>query len=133
MPATPPPPPSVGDFVIPTTEMRQLTPDYVAETARAENIGFVPGSDELLPASRALLGHVARSAGSPRAVGHAVSVIGFGEAHSDQPADQEAALHLALARATAAAAELHRFGVAEARIKIAASPFGRGGDVTVVQ
>ncbi len=128
MPAAPPAPPSLGGFAIPTTEVRRLTPDYAAETARAENIGFVPGSDELLPASRSLLDHMATYSG-----GRPVSVTGFGEARSDQPADQEAALHLALARATSAAAELHTHGVAEARIKIAASPFGRGGDVTVVQ
>lgn len=128
MPAAPPPSPAVGGFVIPVTAVARLTPDYVSEAAHAANLDYLPGSDELLPKSRAVLDHVAVGSG-----GRPVSVTGFGEARSDQPADQEAALHLALARATAAAAELHRFGVAEARIKIAASPFGRGGDVTVVQ
>lgn len=128
MPAAPPPSPTVGDFAIPATTVARLTPDYVSEAVHAENLAFAPGSDELLPRSRSLLDHMAaRSGGRP------VAVTGFGEARSDQPADQEAALHLALARASAAAAELHRFGVADARIKIAASPFGRGGDVTVVQ
>ncbi len=128
MPASPPSPPSFSDFAIPTTQVARLTPDYVPEAVHLSNLGFVPGSDELLPASRSLLDHMARGSGT-----RAVAVTGFGEARSDAPADQETALHLALARAATAAAELRRSGVVSARIKIAASPFGRGGDVTVVQ
>ena len=63
MPASPPPPPSFADFAIPATDVAKLTPDYVPEAAHLANLGFVPGSDELLPQSRALLDHLAR--GSP--------------------------------------------------------------------
>lgn len=126
MPAAPPPPPRFPGFDIPATEVGRLTPDYTPEAPRDTTLAFAPGTDELLPQSRPVLRRVAAS-------GKTVLVRGHGDARSDTPSDQEAALRLALARAARAAEALQGLGVAPARIRIAATAFGRGGDVSVVQ
>ena len=128
MPAHPPAPPEFPGFDIPATTLPALHADLSARPAQLSNLAFAPGSDVLSAADQAALHRAAsRRGGAP------VRIDGHGDAQSDTPDGQVAALRLALARAAAAAAALERLGVPPQSIELAASAFGRGGRVAVVQ
>ena len=128
MPRTPPAPPSFAGFDIPATPLGPVRPDFAGRTAHLSNIAFQPGSDVLLPDDRATLRRLASSRGTA-----SVRVDGHGDARSDTPDGQAAALRLGAARAAAAASALEQLGVPDASIEVAASAFGRGGSITVVK
>ncbi len=128
MPSHPPAPPEFPGFDIPATTLPALHADLSARPAQLSNLAFAPGSDVLSAADQAALRRAAsRRGGAP------VRIDGHGDAQSDTPDGQAAALRLALARAAAAAAALERLGVPQQSIELAASAFGRGGRVAVVQ
>jgi hypothetical protein len=92
-------------------------------------VTFLTGSADLPPGTLSRELHplvVARGV-------HPISVLGRGEARSYDPAVQQAALALALARAQAVAAALRGAGVPEAAMQIRAEPFGRGATASLLQ
>ena len=125
MPRMPPAPPQFPNFVIPTTQIAPIHPDF--GLAPSSDLRFEPGSDVMLASSRKALVHAVGARGPRR-----LRVSGYGDAASDAPADQGAALRLALARAATVAETLEHMGVPSSAIVLAASAFGRGGDVTVL-
>ena len=126
MPRTPPAPPAFPNFAIPTTQVAALHP--VFGPPPAADLAFEPGSDVLEPHARGALLHAASTRGGGR-----IRVTGYGDARSDAPADQAAALRLAIARATAAAERLETLGVPSSAIVLAGAAFGNGGNVTVLR
>ena len=96
--------------------------------ANATNIEFVAGSAALPTGAAAVLKNVATSRGSA-----VVAVTGYGEAASDDPSAQSAALSLALSRAQAVANALTGDGVPQADVRVGAEAAGRGASVALVQ
>jgi hypothetical protein len=62
-----------------------------------------------------------------------IAVIGFGDAASNDPDAQSAALTLGLARAQAMAAVLTSAGVPASAVQVDAAATGRGGAARLVQ
>lgn len=91
-------------------------------------LGFAPESSALSPtASEALKQFVATRKNQP------VSVTGYGEAISNDPAAQAAALSLGLSRAQAVANALAAAGVPTVAIRVGAEAAGRGVSVRLLQ
>ncbi len=89
---------------------------------------FVTGS-AALPASAAdTLKQLAGRRG-----GGIIAVTGFGDAASNDPDAQSAALALGLSRAKAMAAALTAAGVPASAVQVDAAAFGRGGTARLVQ
>ena len=127
MPARPPAPPSFPGFDIPATTLPPPTPDLSKRAAALSNVAFQPGSDVLAPDAMGVLHRIAVTRGTSR-----VRVAAGGDARSDTPEAQEAALRLALARAATASEALEAQGVPTGAIDVAADAFGRGAVVSVV-
>ncbi len=62
-----------------------------------------------------------------------IAVTGYGDATSDDPAAQSAALTLGLSRARAMAAALTAAGVPATAVQVDAAAIGRGGTARRVQ
>jgi len=91
-------------------------------------IGFPAGSAVLPPTQAVALQALAKQRG-----GGAINVVGFGEAKSTAPADQAAALPLALARARAVSQLLVAAGVPPNDVRIDAEAAGTGAAARIVR
>ncbi len=130
MPDQPPAPPQIpGSPVAPTTPAsRPVAPPAATGPAKlAANqaapiaIGF-PATSAVLPDTE----KGALAALAKRRAGHGILVIGYGEAETDTPEAQQAALRLALERARAVSVALGALGVPASAIRMDAQPSGRG-------
>jgi len=132
IPTKPPAPPSLTGPGAPAV----ATPARVAANvplapprpANATMIEFVTGSATLPPGAGAVLKDVAAKRGTA-----VIAVTGYGDAASDDPAVQSAALSLALSRAQAVANVLTSDGVPETAVRVGAEAAGRGASVRLVQ
>jgi outer membrane protein OmpA-like peptidoglycan-associated protein len=91
-------------------------------------IEFVAGSSELPPGANDLLRELVARRGSA-----AIALTGHGDATSEDPAVQSAALSLALARAEATVKALVADGVPESSIRVGAEASGRGAVARLIQ
>jgi outer membrane protein OmpA-like peptidoglycan-associated protein len=91
-------------------------------------IEFVAGSSALPPGANDLLKQLVTQRGSAT-----IALTGHGDATSEDPAVQSAALSLALARAQATAKALVADGVPEAAIRVGAEASGRGAIARLIQ
>ncbi len=91
-------------------------------------VTFVGGSASLPPTGNDTLKQLAARRGSGM-----IAVTGYGDATSDDPAAQSAALTLGLSRARAMAAALTAAGVPATAVQVDAAAIGRGGTARLVQ
>ncbi len=130
MPDQPPAPPQIpGSPVAPTTPVPPPVAPKVASgpakltanQATALAISFPPASAVLPDTEKGALSALAK-----RRAGHDILVIGYGEAETDTPEAQQAALRLGLERARAVSVALGVLGVPQSAIRMDAQPSGRG-------
>ncbi len=120
---TPPAPPAA-----PTTVASATPAPPPPNPANIVSVTFVTGS-AALPASAAdTLKQLAGRRG-----GGIIAVTGFGDAASNDPDAQSAALALGLSRAKAMAAALTAAGVPASAVQVDAAAIGRGGTARLVQ
>jgi len=112
-------PPAKVAINVPPTPPRQ---------ANATMIEFVTGSATLPPGAAGVLKEIVAKRGSA-----VIAVTGYGDASSDDPAAQSAALSLGLARAQAVANVLTGDGVPQTAVRVGAEAAGRGASVRLVQ
>jgi outer membrane protein OmpA-like peptidoglycan-associated protein len=122
-PATPPPAPAATQAAATTPP-----PPPAAGSTGAVNVTFVNGSAELPSAAADTLKQLAARRGSG-----VIAVTGYGDAASDDPGAQSAALALGLSRAKAMAAALASAGVPASAVQVDAAAIGRGGAARLVQ
>jgi outer membrane protein OmpA-like peptidoglycan-associated protein len=132
LPATPPAPPKLSGPGVTATPPAMVasasTPVPPPVPANAVTVEFVPGSAQLPPGAADVLKGVVARRGSA-----VVAVTGYGEANSDDPSVQSAALSLGLSRAQAVANVLTADGVPAASVRVGAEAAGRGASVHLVQ
>jgi outer membrane protein OmpA-like peptidoglycan-associated protein len=92
------------------------------------SIAFTNGSADLPASATATLKDLASRRGSG-----IIAVTGYGEAASNDPNAQSAALTLGLARAQAMAGALTAAGVPAAFIRVDSTAIGRGGTARLIQ
>jgi outer membrane protein OmpA-like peptidoglycan-associated protein len=133
-PAAPPPPPVLAGVNVPAVTAPTPLPVAPPPTPKPPpppgppvGIAFPHGSGLLPEDALATLKSLAAQRGA-----RAIAVTGFGEATSDDPAAQAAALPLALDRARAVAAALGAFGVPGSALRLVALPAGGGAVARVV-
>jgi outer membrane protein OmpA-like peptidoglycan-associated protein len=121
-----PPPPSAA------TKVAAATPTSPAAKppgpANAVSLTFVTGSAELQTFAADALKQLAARRGNGM-----IAVTGYGDATSDDPAIQSAALTLGLSRAKAMAAALASAGVPASAVQVDAAAIGRGGAARLIQ
>ncbi|HEX3351003.1 MAG TPA: OmpA family protein [Acetobacteraceae bacterium] len=134
MPDQPPPLPQLAGVDLPTRTVPTPPPPTPpappappGAPGAPVTIAFTPGSAVLPRDAAATLKQLAVTRGNAP-----ISVIGYGEASSNQADAQTAALPLALARARAIAAGLGAAGVPSDAIRIAAEAEGQGGAARIV-
>ena len=128
LPASAPARPALAGIAIPANPSR-LLPRPAPLPGRADNeisVTFDEGSSSLPTAMQAPLQRLAARRG------HTIMVTGRGEATANAPADQQAALSLALARAQVIAEALITDGVPRAALRLDAQPAGRGASVRLL-
>jgi outer membrane protein OmpA-like peptidoglycan-associated protein len=130
IPVAPPPPPSglgvrAVTTPVPTPAPLGLVPPE--QLGKSANINFPVGADTMPSGSAGLL----RPLVSNRH-GHAIQVVGRGDAASFEPAAQAAGVALGLRRAQAVAEALQQAGVPGAALQISAQPFGREVTATLL-
>jgi outer membrane protein OmpA-like peptidoglycan-associated protein len=91
-------------------------------------VTFVNGSAELPSFAADTLKQLAGRRGNG-----VIAVTGYGDAASDDPDAQSAALALGLSRAKAMATALTRAGVPASAVQVDAEAIGRGGTARLVQ
>lgn len=128
IPALPPPPPKLPGAPAATVASAELPPAEAAHRPGDVLIEFVAGSSALPPGAKDLLKGLAARRGSAT-----ISLTGHGDATSEDPAAQSAALSLALARAQATEKALVAAGVPESAIRVGAEASGRGADARLIQ
>ena len=89
---------------------------------------FVTGSAELQAFAADTLKQLAARRGNG-----IIAVTGYGDATSDDPTTQSAALTLGLTRAKAMAAALTSAGVPASAVQVDAAAIGRGGAARLIQ
>jgi len=89
---------------------------------------FANGSDVVTPSQKETLGAIKTSLGKGT-----IEIIGLGDAESDSPLGQEAAIDLALRRARAIAEAFEAMHVPQTALRLAARPYGRGALVHVLR
>lgn len=130
VPAAPPPPPSGLGVRAVTTQVPTPAPLGLVppeQLGKSANVNFPLGADTLPSGSAGLL----RPLVSNRH-GHAIRVVGRGDAASFDPAAQAAGVALGLRRAQAVAEALQQAGVPGAALQISAQPFGREATATLL-
>src|SRR5690242_6694749 len=95
---------------------------------KSVNVAFGNGSAELQSAAADTLKQLAA-----RRSGGVIAVTGYGDAASDDPDAQSAALALGLSRAKAMAAALASAGVPASAVQVDAAAIGRGGTARLIQ
>jgi outer membrane protein OmpA-like peptidoglycan-associated protein len=126
VPDAPPPPATFeGSPAQPAPSPRVLPAHLPAPTGTA--VYFAQGSDTLTPSQMQTLRDIA----SHRKT-QTILITGRGEADSDTPGGQEAAIDLALHRAKAIADAFAAMHTPQSAMRIAARPFGRGAVLTLL-
>jgi len=133
LPTTPPAPPSLagpGQPAAPPgqTQLAANAPPVAPLPANATMIEFVTGSASPPSGAAAMLKGIAAKRGNG-----VIAITGYGDAASDDPAAQSAALSLGLSRAQAVANMLTGDGVPQADVRVGAEAAGRGASVRLVQ
>jgi outer membrane protein OmpA-like peptidoglycan-associated protein len=135
LPTTPPPPPNLAAAPggpPPAPVAPRPAPPATAATppanANAVSLTFVDGSADLPPTAASTLKDLAARRGNGL-----IAVTGYGDAASNDPDAQSAALALGLSRAKAMAAALAADGVPGSAVQIAAEALGRGGAARLVK
>jgi outer membrane protein OmpA-like peptidoglycan-associated protein len=131
-PASPPvatapaatPPPSAPA----TAAEASPAPTPPAGAANTVNVTFVTGSAELQASATTTLKQLAARRGNG-----IIAVTGYGDATSNDPNAQSAALTLGLSRAQAMAGALTAAGVPASAVQVDAAAVGRGGTARLVQ
>jgi outer membrane protein OmpA-like peptidoglycan-associated protein len=127
VPDAPPPPATFeGIPAEPAPTPPPPLPAHLAPAAQGKPVFFKPG-DAVLDSSQA---PTVKDAASHRGKG-TIEVEGHGDARSDTPAGQEAALDLGLKRAQVIAKALEAQHVPPDAIRISATAFGRGASLHV--
>ena len=96
--------------------------------ANTVSVTFVTGSAALPPTATDTLKQLAARRGDGM-----IAVTGYGDAASNDPDAQSAALALGLSRAQAMAAALTAAGVPASAVQVDAAAIGRGGTARLVQ
>jgi outer membrane protein OmpA-like peptidoglycan-associated protein len=91
-------------------------------------VTFITGSAALAPSAASTLRQLAARRGNG-----VITVTGYGDAASNDPDAQSAALTLGLSRAQAMAAALTSAGVPPSAVQVDAEAIGRGGSARLVQ
>jgi outer membrane protein OmpA-like peptidoglycan-associated protein len=130
LPTTPPPPPNLTSGVPSAPPPAAAVPASPppANAANTVSVTFVNGSAEL-PATAAT---TLKALASRRGTG-IIAVTGYGDASSNDPDAQSAALTLGLSRAQAMAAALTSAGVPRSAVQVDAEAIGRGGAARLVK
>ncbi|HUN41533.1 MAG TPA: OmpA family protein [Acetobacteraceae bacterium] len=132
IPVKPPAPPSMAGpgapAMTPPAKVAINVPPTPPRQANATMIEFVTGSATLPPGAAGVLKEIVAKRGSA-----VIAVTGYGDASSDDPAAQSAALSLGLARAQAVANVLTGDGVPQTAVRVGAEAAGRGASVRLVQ
>lgn len=151
LPTAPPPPPSLPGVAVaksspvpaPPAAQAAASPPAVAPApvavasaspapapnpANSVSVTFITGSAELPSFGSASLKQLAARRGNA-----IIAVTGYGDATSDDPDAQSAALALGLSRAQAMAAALTSAGVPASAVAVDAQAIGRGGTARLVQ
>jgi len=132
----PPPPPAPAPEATPASPPAAPTtvatgapaPPSPPSPANTVSVTFVTGSAELPAVGTDTLKQLAGRRGSG-----IIAVTGFGDAASNEPDAQSAALALGLSRAKAMAAALAAAGVPASAVQVDAAAIGRGGTARLVQ
>ena len=103
-------------------------PAKAAVSANTVSVTFVTGSAEVQSFATDALKQLAARRGNG-----IIAVTGYGDAASDDPDAQSAALALGLSRAKAMAAALTAAGVPSSAVQVDAAAIGRGGTARLVQ
>lgn len=126
---TVPPPPAAAPSAAPTTvASASPPPPKVAAPASAISLTFIAGSADLPALAADQLKQLAGRRGNG-----IIAVTGYGDAASNDPDAQAAALTLGLSRAKAMAAALTADGVPASAVQMDAEAIGRGGTARLVQ
>jgi outer membrane protein OmpA-like peptidoglycan-associated protein len=145
LPTTPPPPPNLpaagGAPATPAglppaaapppgapATTAAATPAPPPNSANSVNLTFVDGSADLPPTAASTLKALAARRG-----GGIIAITGYGDAVSNDPDAQSAALKLGLSRAQAMAAALTSAGVPGSAVQVDAEAIGRGGAARLVK
>jgi outer membrane protein OmpA-like peptidoglycan-associated protein len=96
--------------------------------ANSVSVTFVTGSADLPSTGATTLKQLAARRGNG-----VIAVTGYGDAASNDPNAQSAALTLGLSRAQAMAAALTQAGVPASAVQVDAAAIGRGGTARLVQ
>ncbi len=126
-PATPPaasPPPAAPATIASATP----APAPPANPANTVSVTFINGSAALPPSAADTLKQLAARRGNG-----IIAVTGYGDAASNDPDAQSAALTLGLSRAQAITAALTSAGVPRSAVQVDAEAIGRGGTARLVQ
>ena len=145
LPTTPPPPPNLpaaggapatsagsppaaGPPPAAPVTTAAATPAPTPNSANSVSLTFVDGSADLPPTAASTLKALAARRG-----GGIIAVTGYGDAASNDPDAQSAALKLGLSRAQAMAAALASAGVPGSAVQVDAEAIGRGGAARLVK
>lgn len=124
MPAAPPPPPALPGATQTVAAAAAPAPPPPGTTL----VSFAPGSANLPPDAAGALKALIAGRGSA-----GIAVTGHGDAASNDPGAQSAALTLALARAKAVAGALEAQGVPASAVQVGAQAGGRGATVRLLK
>jgi outer membrane protein OmpA-like peptidoglycan-associated protein len=132
LPPIPSAPPAPATFegipAEPAPTPKPPAPSRLPQTMRGASVLFASGQAVLALSQMPTLKDVAAHRKT-----HAIEITGYGEAASDTPAAQEAAIDLGLARAQAIAAALvAKQHVPSEALRLSAAAFGRDADVRIV-
>ena len=127
IPAAPPPPATFeGVPAEPLPTPPPPTPPHLPAALRGTDILFLPGEAILRQSQMSTLRDVVTSSHGKR-----LEITGLGEAASDTPDGQAAAIDLGLKRARAVAEGFTALHVPPASMQLAAYAFGRGAEVRI--
>ena len=130
LPTTPPPPPRLAGPGGTSVAVASMAPPPPAapQPTNAIAVEFVAGSAALPPGANDVLKGIAARRGQA-----VVVVTGFGDATTNDPDAQVAALSLGLSRAQAVANALTGDGVPAGNVRVGAEAAGRGASVRLIQ
>jgi outer membrane protein OmpA-like peptidoglycan-associated protein len=125
-----PPPPATAPAAPAPAQVAAATPSSApaGKPANTVSVTFVNGSAELPSFAADTLKQLAGRRGNG-----VIAVTGYGDATSDDPDAQSAALALGLSRAKAMATALTKAGVPASAVQVDAEAVGRGGTARLVQ
>jgi outer membrane protein OmpA-like peptidoglycan-associated protein len=122
-----PPPPATFEGVPPLPSPTPRALPHPLPLPPGKPVFFASGSDVVTPSQKETLGTIKGHLGKGT-----IEIIGLGDAESDTPLGQEAAIDLALRRARAIAEAFEAMHVPQSALRLAARPYGRGALVHVL-